>query len=253
MNEQFIDRVIKILMERTDLPEPTKADGNAKLRARYQGAGREMKMAGDAAGYASSRLAYNHYHKYRGRRHEQPVNPEGSSTQERRRDAGRRYIKNLVSTGNQGTGLPIDQLRVGKGGNYMYGPYSKRATILNPQEARQLILNKFADILIEQHKLRSDNLGGRGQSGGQLKHPGSRKHAADVKRVQRGLNKMGVPPAKKIAEGKRSKKLARAKNPDKIEKLKASQERGDSQRALKAGKGGEDALNRMFGIGKRGS
>lgn len=57
----------------------------------------------------------------------------------------------------------------------------------------------------------------------------------------------------KIAEGKRSKALARATDPNKINKLKASQERGDSKRALKAGKGGEDALNRMFGIGKKGS
>lgn len=51
-----------------------------------------------------------------------------------------------------------------------------------------------------------------------------------------------------IHEGERSKKLARATDPAKKAKLAASQKRGMSKRALRGGKGGEKALNWMFGI-----
>lgn len=263
------------------------------------------------------------------------------------------------------TGKPIDSSEKGEYHKAImkHGtiPAWKRIgrTMRGNKKMDEQFIDRVINILIEQHKLRPDNFGGRGQSGGQLKDPASRLKAAKTLRLKRGLDKVGASKAptkkeestvldrvikilaemklgeakyeknmgrrekmeirdkrfaadnphpryephentfarrerkhvnthgtwghqhvknrvkarekaeekakakredsstqlikNKIAEGKRSKKLARAKNPDTIEKLKRSQETGNIRRALKAGKGGEDALNRMFGIGKRGS
>lgn len=61
-------------------------------------------------------------------------------------------------------------------------------------------IDRVINILIEQHKLRPDNLGGRGQSGGQLKDPASRARAAKTLRLKRGLDKVGAPKAPTMKE-----------------------------------------------------